>query len=94
MHPSLEPLQPLFRNGQLAIVHAVGSPDPTRSHFDAQDYMESGTPGLKATDDGWLNRALQSTPEENPSPFRAVAFGPVSCRERCKAARPPLRFRI
>ena len=76
LHPSLDPLQPLFRNGQLAIVHAVGSPDPTRSHFDAQDYMESGTPGLKATDDGWLNRALQSTPEENPSPFRAVAFGP------------------
>jgi uncharacterized protein (DUF1501 family) len=76
LHPSLDTLQPLFRNDQLAIVHAVGSPDPTRSHFDAQDYMESGTPGLKATDDGWLNRALQSTPEENPSPFRAVAFGP------------------
>jgi uncharacterized protein (DUF1501 family) len=76
LHPSLDPLQPLFRNGQLAIVHAVGSPDPTRSHFDAQDYMESGTPGFKATDDGWLNRTLQSAPEENPSPFRAVAFGP------------------
>jgi uncharacterized protein (DUF1501 family) len=76
LHPSLDPLQSLFRKGELAIVHAVGSPDPTRSHFDAQDYMESGTPGLKATDDGWLNRALQSTPEENPSPFRAVAFGP------------------
>ncbi len=76
LHPSLEPLQPLFRNGQLAIVHAVGSPDPTRSHFDAQDFMESGTPGLKATDAGWLNRAMQSMPEEKPSPFRAVAFGP------------------
>jgi len=76
LHPSLQPLQPLFRNGNLAIVHAVGSPDPTRSHFDAQDFMESGTPGLKATDDGWLNRALQSMPEEKPSPFRAVAFGP------------------
>ena len=67
---------PLFRNGQLAIVQAVGSPDPTRSHFDAQDFMESGTPGRKATDDGWLNRALQTMPEEKPSPFRAVAFGP------------------
>jgi uncharacterized protein (DUF1501 family) len=76
LHPSMEPLMPLYRSGQLAIVHAVGSPDPTRSHFDAQDFMESGTPGVKATDDGWLNRAMQSIPEENPSPFRAVAFGP------------------
>src|SRR3984957_5061411 len=74
--PSLQPLQPLFKNGQLAIVQAVGSPDPSRSHFDAQDYMESGTPGVKATEDGWLNRALQATPEEQSSPFRAVAFGP------------------
>src|SRR5271163_4999389 len=76
LHPSLAPLQPLFASNQLAIVHAAGSPDPTRSHFDAQDYMESGTPGLKSTDDGWLNRTLQSSPEEKPSPFRAVAFGP------------------
>jgi uncharacterized protein (DUF1501 family) len=76
LHPSLQPLQPLFQNGQLAIVQAVGSPDPTRSHFDAQDFMESGTPGVKATDDGWLNRALQAAPEEQSSPFRAVAFGP------------------
>ena len=76
LHPSLEPLMPLFRGGQLAIVQAVGSPDPTRSHFDAQDFMESGTPGLKATEDGWLNRAMQSIPEEKASPFRAVAFGP------------------
>ena len=76
LHPSLQPLQPLFQNGQLAIVQAVGSPDPTRSHFDAQDFMESGTPGMKSTEDGWLNRALQSMPEEQKSPFRAVAFGP------------------
>jgi uncharacterized protein (DUF1501 family) len=76
LHPSLQPLLPLFKNGQLAIVQAVGSPDPSRSHFDAQDFMESGTPGLKATDDGWLNRAIQTMPEEKPSPFRAVAFGP------------------
>ena len=76
LHPSLAPMLPLFRNGQLAIVQAVGSPDPTRSHFDAQDFMESGTPGRKATDDGWLNRALQTMPEQKPSPFRAVAFGP------------------
>jgi uncharacterized protein (DUF1501 family) len=76
LHPSLAPLQPLFQNGQLAIVQAVGSPDPSRSHFDAQDFMESGTPGVKSTEDGWLNRALQATPEEQSSPFRAVAFGP------------------
>src|SRR6202167_1719551 len=76
LHPSLATLQPLFRNGQLAIVHAVGSPDPTRSHFDAQDYMESGTPGVKVTEDGWLNRALAVEPEDGkPSAFRAVALG-------------------
>ena len=76
LHPSLRPLETLFRSGQLAIVQAVGSPDPTRSHFDAQDFMESGTPGLRSTEDGWLNRALQSMPEDQASPFRAVAFGP------------------
>jgi uncharacterized protein (DUF1501 family) len=76
LHPSLAPLEPLFHKSQLAIVHAAGSPDPTRSHFDAQDFMESGTPGVKATDDGWLNRAMETVPEENASPFRAVAMGP------------------
>jgi uncharacterized protein (DUF1501 family) len=76
LHPSLQPLQPLFQQGQLAIVHAAGSPDPTRSHFDAQDFMESGTPGVKATENGWLNRVLQGMPEPASSPFRAVAFGP------------------
>jgi uncharacterized protein (DUF1501 family) len=76
LHPSLAPLEPLFRSNQLAIVHAAGSPDPTRSHFDAQDFMESGTPGVKATEDGWLNRAIETIREENTSPFRAVAMGP------------------
>lgn len=76
LHPSLAPLEPLFHKNQLAIVHAAGSPDPTRSHFDAQDFMESGTPGLRATDDGWLNRALETVPEQEASPFRAVAMGP------------------
>jgi uncharacterized protein (DUF1501 family) len=56
-------------------VHAAGSPDVTRSHFDAQDYMESGTPGIKSTEDGWLNRAIASTHETKESPFRAVALG-------------------
>ena len=73
LHPSLAPLKPLYDARHLAIIEAVGSPDPTRSHFDAQDYMESGTPGLKATTDGWLNRAL---PKENKiSPVRAVSIG-------------------
>src|SRR5690349_18646752 len=90
LHPSLAQLEPLYRSHQLAIVHAAGSPDPTRSHFDAQDFMESGTPGVKATEDGWLNRAIETVPEENASPFRAVAMGPnlprkigrASCRAR------------
>ena len=76
LHPGLGVLAPLFQSNQLAIVHAAGSPDPTRSHFDAQDYMESGTPGVKATEDGWLDRAIGTVPEENASPFRAVAMGP------------------
>jgi uncharacterized protein (DUF1501 family) len=75
LHPALSPLGPLFRKGQLAIVHAAGSPDSTRSHFDAQDFMESGTPGLRSTEDGWLNRAIHGVPEENATPFRAVAMG-------------------
>jgi uncharacterized protein (DUF1501 family) len=76
LHPSLAPFKPLYDAGQLAIVHAVGSPDNTRSHFDAQDYMESGTPGVKSTTDGWLNRYLGAKPDaRNPSPFRAVALG-------------------
>ncbi len=76
LHPAMASFKPLWDQGHLAIVHAAGSPDSTRSHFDAQDYMESGTPGVKATQDGWLNRALQAGPVEGkPSAFRAVALG-------------------
>ena len=75
-HPRLAPLKPLYDRRQLAVIHACGSPDPTRSHFDAQDYMESGTPGVKNTDDGWLNRTLSATREAS-SPFRAVALLPT-----------------
>ncbi|HEX8181370.1 MAG TPA: DUF1501 domain-containing protein [Pyrinomonadaceae bacterium] len=74
LHPALAGFKPIWDARHLAIVHAAGSPDNTRSHFDAQDYMESGTPGLKATDDGWLNRYLQAQPEAQASPFRAVAL--------------------
>jgi len=76
LHPRLAALKPLWDNKSLAAVHAVGSPEATRSHFDAQDYMESGTPGVKATNDGWLNRYCQHDAEHANTPFRAVAFGP------------------
>ena len=76
LHPQMAAFKPLYDQGHLAIVHAAGSPDPSRSHFDAQDYMESGTPGVKSTQDGWLNRALIEGPVEGkPSAFRAVALG-------------------
>jgi uncharacterized protein (DUF1501 family) len=77
LHPSLSALRPLWEQRHLAIIHAAGSPDPTRSHFDAQDFMESGTPGVKSTEDGWLNRTLHSLPEPGEkSAFRAIAMGP------------------
>jgi uncharacterized protein (DUF1501 family) len=74
LHPSMSSLKPLWDSKRLAIVHASGSPDNTRSHFDAQDYMESATPGVKSTSDGWLNRYLQSKQEKESSPFRAISM--------------------
>ena len=74
LNPRLQPLKSLWDARQLAIVHACGSPDATRSHFDAQDYMETATPGVKSTADGWLNRYLHSRPVEGATPFRAVAL--------------------
>jgi uncharacterized protein (DUF1501 family) len=87
LHPAMSSFEPLWKQKHLAIVHASGSPDPTRSHFDAQDFMESGTPGLKTTDDGWLNRCLHELPAKtesgasgisapDASAFRAIALGP------------------
>ena len=78
LHPSLAPFKPLYDQGHLAIVHAAGSPDMSRSHFDAQDFMESGTPGVKSTEDGWLNRALQEEDlrlRRQHTAFRALALG-------------------
>lgn len=84
LHPRMAPLKPLWDGGNLAVVHASGSHDTTRSHFDAQDYMESATPGVKSTKDGWLNRYLsasakatagQAAPEDR-NPLRAVALTP------------------
>ena len=74
LHPRLAPLKPLWDTKQLAIVHASGSPDGTRSHFDAQDYMETATPGIKSTQDGWLNRYLHAREHAEATPFRAVAL--------------------
>jgi uncharacterized protein (DUF1501 family) len=74
LHPSLAPFKPLWDSKRLAIVHASGSPDNTRSHFDAQNYMELATPGVKSTPDGWLNRYLQSKPEAQRSLFRGVSM--------------------
>jgi uncharacterized protein (DUF1501 family) len=88
LHPSLSAFKPLYDRGMLAPVQAVGSPSTTRSHFDAQDYMETGTPDVKGTSDGWLNRylAVQGTCEEcklagtDSNPFRAVALTPQTPR--------------
>jgi uncharacterized protein (DUF1501 family) len=74
LHPALAPFKPIYDEGHLAIVHAVGSPDNTRSHFDAQDYMEAATPGNKGTADGWLNRYMQAKKDAKATPFRAVSF--------------------
>ena len=74
LHPALASFKPLWDSKRLAIVHASGSPDNTRSHFDAQDYMESGTPGVKSTRDGWLNRYLQAKNDNSKSLFRAVSM--------------------
>ena len=76
LHPALASLMPLWRERSLAFVHACGSPDATRSHFDAQDYMESGTPGVKSTPDGWMNRLLAALPGAH-APTQAVSFGPT-----------------
>lgn len=74
LHPVLSPLMKQWENKSLAFIHSSGSPEPTRSHFDAQDYMESGRPGVKVVSSGWLNRVLQALPD-NESPIRAINVG-------------------
>ena len=76
LHPALAPILPLWQQGSLAFVHACGSPDATRSHFDAQDYMESGTPGNKRTASGWMNRLLAATAQ--PSSIQAASIQAIS----------------
>jgi uncharacterized protein (DUF1501 family) len=79
LHPALASLQPLWQEKKLAFVHASGSPDETRSHFDAQDYMESATPGRKNTPDGWMNRLVAQLPGDS-TPSRLLGIGPVMPR--------------
>lgn len=75
LNPALEPLHRIYQRGQLAIINATGSPHRTRSHFRAQDYMESAAPGGRVLD-GWLNRHLQTNQHLEASTFRGVALGP------------------
>jgi uncharacterized protein (DUF1501 family) len=79
LNPALSPLMDMWNNKQLSFIHSCGSPDPSRSHFDAQDYMESGEPGIKSVSTGWLNRLLAQLPT-NDSPVRAINFGPTMPR--------------
>ena len=93
LHPALAPFKPLYDSKNLAIVHAVGSPDNTRSHFDAQDYMESGTPGNKGTGDGWLNRFMQFfetvlSLTESFATICRLSFGHLRHRHRSRRPRP------
>src|SRR5690348_12727184 len=76
LHPALAGVMPLWQANQLAFVHAAGSPDPTRSHFDAQLFIENGTPGRRVTQDGWINRLLASLPGPH-GPADALAIGPT-----------------
>jgi uncharacterized protein (DUF1501 family) len=77
LHPALAPVLPFFQERSAAFVHAAGSPDATRSHFDAQDFMESGTPGNKGTSDGFLCRAIAQKKSDSCSPLRAVSLTPA-----------------
>ncbi len=85
LHPALSSLMPLWQQNKMAFVHSAGSPDTTRSHFDAQDYMESATPGIKSTSDGWMNRLTGLLPGPG-SPTRALSVGPVMPRILAGAA--------
>lgn len=78
LNPALRPLKDLWDAGDLGIVHAVGSPDPTHSHFDAMDYMERGTPGEKSLTSGWIGRHIETAAWDNDSPFRVVGMGGVA----------------
>lgn len=86
LHPAFSPWQSLFREGRLAVVHGVGSPDPTRSHFDAQDFMETGTPGQRGTSSGWLNRVMSQASTTQPVSAPEAPSLETSSAEKASAA--------
>jgi uncharacterized protein (DUF1501 family) len=75
LHPALLPLLPIFQGGEMTAVHATGSPHETRSHFEAMDFMERGTPGSYGVSTGWIGRHLASLDLSNPSPIRGIGWG-------------------
>lgn len=77
LHPALSPIMPYWQNKTLAFVHSSGSPSPSRSHFDAQDNMESGAPGIRSVSTGWLNRLVGALPSKSNSSLHAISIGPV-----------------
>ncbi|MFK7954503.1 MAG: DUF1501 domain-containing protein [Lysobacterales bacterium] len=83
LHPDMASLLPLYQSGALGIVHAAGSPGDSRSHFDAQDFMEKGSLEKGLVFDGWLNRHLTALSGQMAETFSAVGFGnslPLSLR--------------
>jgi uncharacterized protein (DUF1501 family) len=72
LNPAMDPIKPLYDQGRLAVIHAVGNTGLSRSHFDAQDFMETGTPGDKSTPTGWLDRTIARIPGSDV--IQAVAF--------------------
>ena len=88
LHPSLAPLHELYQDGAFAIVHATGLAHETRSHFDAMEYMELGTPGLKTTREGWIARHLLATGVSGDAllaPALAIGSAPTSLRDAPQA---------
>lgn len=75
LHPALAPLLPIYHEGRLAAIHAVGSDDRTHSHFEAMDTMERGVADRNGPSSGWVARYLAATESVDPSPLRAVALG-------------------
>jgi len=78
LHPALAPLHDLYQQGRMAVVHAVGLNYDTRSHFDAMEYIELGTPGSKSTASGWITRHLQSTGVSTILPALSTSGAPSS----------------
>jgi uncharacterized protein (DUF1501 family) len=78
LHPALNPLYDLYQAGKMGVVHAVGLNHDTRSHFDAQEYIELGTPGSKSITSGWITRHLQQTGASSILPVLATNGSPTS----------------